>query len=210
MPGRRVVGLIAWPLVSLVVAALLGWALGVGVDAWVQADSVREPGPETLLFVADFPIIIGLGALIQSLGWLVGAVVGGLTWTIGLIWGAHRLLPERRRGVPVALAVVLAVAGSAIGIVALGAPDGGLPPLGAIRALVLGAFVVGGLVFPVWAVLAPVSRLDVADADDVAPGGAADLAADLAADVAADVAADLAADAPPDGTRRLGEWMSGG
>src|SRR5665647_3332507 len=88
MPGRRVVGLIAWPLLSLVVAVLLGWALGAAVDAWVQPDGVREPGPETLLFVAAFPIIIGLGALIQSLGWLVGAAVGGLTWTIGLIWGA--------------------------------------------------------------------------------------------------------------------------
>jgi len=186
MPGRRVVGLIAWPLLSLVVAVLLGWALGAAVDAWVQPDGVREPGPETLLFVAAFPIIIGLGALIQSLGWLVGAAVGGLTWTIGLIWGAHRLLPERRRGVPVVLAVVLAVAGSAIGIVALGAPDGGIPPLGAIRALVLGVFVVAGLVFPVWAV-----RADDVPADDVP-------------------ADDVPADAPPDGTRRLAEWMSGG
>lgn len=186
MPGRRVVGLIAWPLLSLVVAVLLGWALGAAVDAWLQPDDLREPGPEILPLVAAFPIIIGLGALIQSLGWLVGVAVGGLTWTIGLIWGAHRLLPERRRGVPVVLAVVLAVAGSAIGIVALGAPDGGIPPLGAIRALVLGVFVVAGLVFPVWAVLA-----DDVPADD----GPAD---------------DVPADAPPDGTRRLAEWMSGG
>lgn len=86
------------------------------------------PGRRVVGLIA-FPIIIGFGALIQSLGWLVGAAVGGLTWTIGLIWGAHRLLPERRRGVPVVLAVVLAVAGSAIGIVALGASDGGRPPL---------------------------------------------------------------------------------
>src|SRR5665647_3742833 len=68
MPGRRVVGLIAWPLLSLVVAVLLGWALGAAVDAWGQPDGVREPGPETLLFVAAFPIIIGLGSRTPS-GW---------------------------------------------------------------------------------------------------------------------------------------------
>jgi len=201
MPGRRVVGLIAWPLLCLVVAVLLGWVLGAAVDAWFRpiGSSVADApsgGRETDFVSIGFSLAAAiLNPLNLTLGAVVGFIVGGLTWITGLIWSAHLLFPDRRRGLPVALTVVVALGGSALTIRAAEEAAGGAPPSGAVWALVLGVFAVAGLVFPVWAVLAPAARPEVAAQDDGAPGGPAD---------------GVAADAPREGTRRLAEWLSRG
>src|SRR5450756_1886813 len=106
MPGRRVVGLIAWPLLSLVVAVLLGWALGAAVDAWLRPIVSSVADAPSAVWEND-PATVGLSIaaailnpLNLTLGGVVGAIVGGLTWITGLIWSAHLLFPDRRRGVP--------------------------------------------------------------------------------------------------------------
>ena len=203
MPGRRVVGLIAWPLLSLVVAVLLGWALGAAVDAWLRpivssvADApsaVWENDPATVGLLLAAAI---LNPLNLTLGGVVGAIVGGLTWITGLIWSAHLLFPDRRRGVPVALTMVVALGGSALTIRAAEEAAGGAPASDAVWALVPGVFAVAGLVFPVWAALAP-------------PGGPPDGPADGPVEDAPGGADDVPADAPREGTRRLAEWLSRG
>ena len=210
MPGRRVVGLIAWPLLSLVVAVLLGWALGAAVDAWLQppgssvADAASGERETDFVSVGLFLAAAILNPLNLTLGAVVGFIVGGLTWITGLIWSAHLLFPDRRRGLPVALTMVVALGGSALTIRAAEEAAGGVPPSGAVWALVLGVFALAGLVFPVWAALAPALRSDAVAQDDAARVPADDVPA---ADVPA---ADVPADAPREGTRRLAEWLSRG
>ena len=215
MPGRRVVGLIAWPLLSLVVAVLLGWALGAAVDAWLRPIVSSVADAPSAVWEND-PATVGLSIaaailnpLNLTLGGVVGAIVGGLTWITGLIWSAHLLFPDRRRGVPVALTMVVALGGSALTIRAAEEAAGGAPASDAVWALVLGVFAVSGLVFPVWAALAPALRSDAVAQDDAARVVADDVPADdvPADDVPAD---DVPADAPREGTRRLAEWLSRG
>src|SRR5450830_143419 len=205
MPGRRVVGLIAWPLLSLVVAVLLWRALWAAVYAWLRpivsgvADApsaVWENDPATVGLSIAAAI---LNPLNLTLGGVVGAIVGGLTWITGLIWSAHLLFPDRRRGVPVALTMVVALGGSALTMGAAQEAAGGAPASDEVLALVLGVFAVGGLVFPVWAALAPALRSDAVAQDDAARVVADDVPAD-----------DVPADAPREGTRRLAEWLSRG
>jgi len=98
----------------------------------------------------------------------------------------------------------VALGGSALTIRAAEEAAGGAPASDAVWALVLGVFAVGGLVFPVWAALAPALRSDAVAQDDAARVVADDVPAD---DVPAD---DVPADAPREGTRRLAEWLSRG
>ena len=122
MDWRRVVGLIAWPLLWLVVAAALGWAVGELVESQVDLGALSpqemyasdefeaDPFGVSLLF---YPVVID--PLDVMLAWLVGVALGGLIWVVGLNWTANRLLPDGKRAAPLVLAVLVAFLGSLAG-----------------------------------------------------------------------------------------------
>ena len=158
MGGRRAVELVAWPVLALAAALGLGWACAaVAQDALgpsILADA-RRIGPITYILLIPFSVI----PPDLVVGWTGGVVVGGLAWVLVLIVGARRVFPERRRGLPVLLCVVLAVAASSVGFRALAVSvDGALPATSVVVAVIAGSMFGAGLVFPLWAALPFVRR----------------------------------------------------
>jgi hypothetical protein len=190
MSARRVVGLIGWPLLWLAIGLAAGAAVRIGVSQALGADaSARLPAgydPEVDPAVFAWMGVVAAGPVSSVVAGLVGIGVGGLVWTLGLILSTRRLFPAGFRGVPVALAAGVAVVVSFVGLLVLGAGVGGSAGAGAeeapgapILAVLMAAFVLGGLVFVLWG--ARVERLGVPD-DGVPDGVPDDDGADALAD----------------------------
>jgi hypothetical protein len=195
MAARRVVGLIGWPLLWLAVGLAAGAAVRVGVSQALGGDGAGglpagyDPELDPALFA--WMGVMAAGPVSSVVAGLVGIGVGGLVWTLGLILSTRRLFPAGYRGVPVALAAGVAVVVSVVGLLVLGAGAGagagagvgagasrgsaGGAPGAAVLAILLAAFVLGGLVFVLWG--ARVDRLGVPD-DDAADDDGADALAD--------------------------------
>lgn len=157
---RRAVELVAWPLLALAAALCVGWACAAvseGVLGVFRPSEDRDL--EGLGVVILFPARLFPPPAVAA--WVGGVVLGGLTWVLVLILGARRVFPERRRGVPVLLCAVLALAAVMVGFrVLAGAVVPDFPATSSVLAMIAGSMLGAGLVFPLWAALPYVRRAE--------------------------------------------------
>ena len=192
MDLRRVVGLIAWPLLWLVVAAALGWAVGGLVESqedlgapapqetYASEPYTPEPGevnPDgfgSTIFALPFALFpVVTDPIDVMLAWLVGVALGGLIWVVGLNWTANRLLPDGKRAAPVVLAMLVAFLGSLAGLSVLASAGHEERSLAAVLGVLAVAFGIALLVLPVWALLPQVRRAQAGTDAAVLDGAAA-------------------------------------
>jgi hypothetical protein len=196
MSARRVVGLIGWPLLWLAIGLAAGAAVRVGVSQALGGDGAgglpAGYDPEIDPAVFAWMGVVAAGPVSSVVAGLVGIGVGGLVWTLGLILSTRRLFPAGFRGVPVALAAGVAVVVSFVGLLVLGAGAGGSAGVGAggsadagveargapILAILMAAFLLGGLVFVLWGARLDRLGVPVDAADDAADDDGADALAD--------------------------------
>jgi hypothetical protein len=196
MSARRVVGLIGWPLLWLAIGLAAGAAVRMGVSQALGGDGAgglpAGYDPEIDPVVFAWMGVVAAGPVSSVVAGLVGIGVGGLVWTLGLILSTRRLFPAGFRGVPVALAAGVAVVVSFVGLLVLGAGAGGSAGVGAggsagagveargapILAILMAAFLLGGLVFVLWGARLDRLGVPVDAADDAADDDGADALAD--------------------------------